>query len=145
MASRFDVVDIWVGRFASGEALHAYLAERPEHYADDTDTLPISQFAQDQGEWFIDHDFQCTVFVEDATDDMTHLLQESLISSDFGLLDTGQAGEAFLAALYKTQHGQPANSIILVYGEEVQHPRSLEGADDQWLHYLGRFHEMPSN
>jgi Immunity protein 22 len=144
LANDFSTVDIWLGRFPSSQALHEYLEERPEHYADDTDAVPISRFARDQGAWFIDHDFQCTMFVENPTEDITHLLRESLISSDFGPPDSSQVGEAFLAELYRRQHGEPVNSVILVYGDEVQQPRSLEG-QGYWLHYLGRFHEIQSN
>lgn len=141
MPNDFSSVDIWVGAFSSGDALHAYMAERPEHYADETQSLPISQLAEDMGAWFIDHDFECTMFASELTTDITHLLTESLVTDNFGLVHSGEIGEAFLAKLYTEQKGAPVNSIILVYGDEVRTPRSIE-KPEYWLHYLGRFHDL---
>ena len=142
MPNDFSSVDIWVGAFPSGDALHESMAERPEFYVDETETVPISSFAEDVGERFIDHDFECTMFVDEPTADIKHLLRESLISSDFGLADSNEMGEAFLAELYTKQKGTPVNSIILVYGDEVAAPKSIE-KPGYWLHYLGRFLEEP--
>jgi Immunity protein 22 len=140
MPNDFSSVDIWVGAFPSGEELHEYMAERPEHYADENDSVPISSFAEDMGEWFIDHDFECTMFVAEPTADIKHLLSESLISSDFGPANSSETGETFLAELYQGQNGAPVNSIILVYGDEVAAPMSIE-KPGYWLHYLGRFYD----
>jgi Immunity protein 22 len=140
MPNDFGSVDIWVGAFPSGDALYEYLAERPAFYADETDTLSISQLAEDMGERFIDHDFECTMFVDEPTADITYLLSESLVSSNFGLPGSVETGEAFLGELYTKQKGAPVNSIVLVYGDEVAAPKSVE-KPDYWLHYLGRFYE----
>ena len=113
------------------------MAERPKFYADETESVPISQLAEDMGARFIDHDFECTMFVNELTADITHLLSESILSSDFGPA-TGETGETFLAELYTKQKGALVNAIILVYGDEVQTPKSVE-KPDYWLHYLGRF------
>jgi hypothetical protein len=138
----FTSVDIWVGAFASSDALHAYMEERQAHFADETETVPISQLAEDMNAWFIDHDFECTMYVDEPTSDITMLLEESLIANGFGTQDGSGVGVPYMAARYVEQHGQPVNSIILVYGDEVQHPRSID-AQAYWLYYLGRFYETP--
>ena len=140
MPNDFTSVDIWVGLFPTSDALNAYIAERPEHYADETDTLPISQLAQDMHNWFIDHDFECIMFVEEPSPDISYLLQESLIHDNFGDINSSQFGEAFIAAQYTQQKGEAVNSMILVYGDEVNAPRSVQG-QDYWLHYIGRYFE----
>jgi Immunity protein 22 len=142
MPNDFTSVDIWVGVFVSGAALAEYVEERAAHYQDETDTLPISQLAEDMGKWFIDHDFLCTMFVEEPSTDITHLLTESLISDRFGDPDSGRFGEAFIAARYIEQRADAVNSCVLVYGDEVETPKSVTGTD-YWLQYIGRFYEQP--
>ena len=139
MPNDFTSVDIWVGAFSQADMFEAYVRERPEHFADETDTVPISDFAADVNAWFIDHDFQCNLMLEQATSDIRELLQESLLHADFGE-PNGRFGEAHLNERYARECGKPANAIILVYGDEIQHPQSVQG-DGYWLHYLGRFYE----
>src|SRR5262245_48363957 len=49
-----EFVSVWVGQFASEEAVDAYTAEQ---YDEDRDDEPISPFAADIGLKFYDHDF----------------------------------------------------------------------------------------
>jgi hypothetical protein len=140
MPNDFSSVDIWVGKFASSDALGEYLEERPEHYADETDSVSISQLAEDMEELFIDHDFECVMFIEEPNADISFLLQESLIHSEFGDPERQVFGISKIADLYQQQKGEPSNSIVLVYGDEINHPKSVTGTD-YWLHYLGRFYE----
>ena len=136
MADEFSRVHIWVGYFSPPDFLHGYVAERKEHFEDESDTVPISQFAEDTGAWFIDHDFLCIMFEEAATTDIRHLLEETLISSGFG--------DDAIAEQYSSKYGNPVNGIILVYGDEVQAPVSVL-KDVYQLYYLGRFYEQPSH
>jgi Immunity protein 22 len=135
VANEFSRVHIWLGDFSPPESLNDYVAERQEHYKDESDTVPISQFAADMNEWFIDHDFICIMFVEEATTDIRYLLQKSLISSDFG--------DETLAQKYLAEHGQSVNGIILVYGDEVQKPTSVT-KENYKVYYIGRFYDSSS-
>jgi Immunity protein 22 len=146
MPNDFSSVDIWVGLFTAadvGQAVFEYVQERDSHWQDGevNESVPISQLAEDMGESFIDHDFLCTMWISEPSNDITHLLLESLTSSDFGDPVSGQVGEAFIAARYLEQRSDAVNSMILVYGDEVQKPKSVLGAD-YWLHYVGRFYEQ---
>jgi hypothetical protein len=137
MANDFSSVDIWVGVFNSSDAVSEYIQERDSAWGDDS--IPISQLAEDMGQRFIDHDFLCTMFVAEPTNDITHLLIESLITTQFGDPNTGLVGEASIAARYLEQRSDPVNSMILVYGDDVRTPLSVTGAD-YWLHHVGRFY-----
>ena len=144
MANDFSSVDIWVGLFTSadvGQAVFEYVQERDSHWQDGevNDSVPISQLAEDMGQSFIDHDFLCTMWISEPTNDITHLLLESLITNRFGDPISGQVGEAFIAARYLEQRFDAVNSLILVYGDDVQNPKSVMGAD-YWLQYVGRFY-----
>jgi Immunity protein 22 len=130
--NEFSRVHIWLGHFSPPESLNDYVAERKEHFEDESDTVPISQFAADMSEWFIDHDFLCIMFVEKATTDIRYLLQETLISSDFG--------DEVIAKKYTKEYGKSVNGIILVYGDEVQKPTSVT-KDNYQLFYLRQFYE----
>jgi Immunity protein 22 len=150
MPNDFTSVDIWVGLFTSadvGQAVFEYVEERDSHWQDGrvnggvNDSAPISQLAEDMGESFIDHDFLCTMWISEPTNDIRHLLLESLITNQFGDPNTGEFGEAFIAARYLEQRSDAVNAMILVYGDEVQNPKSVTGTD-HWLHYVGRFYEQ---
>jgi Immunity protein 22 len=140
MPNDFSSVDIWVGKFASSDALGEYLEERPEHYADTFENIAISQLAEDMEELFIDHDFECVMFIEKPNPDISFLLRESLIHSKFGDPEKQLFGIPKIADLYQQQKREAVNSIVLVYGDETNHPKSVTG-NDYWLHYLGRFYE----
>jgi Immunity protein 22 len=141
MPNDFKSVDIWVGMFTSDAALSEYVEERPAHYQDETDSVQISQLAEDMGAWFIDHDFLCAVFIAELSLDITHLLAESLVSDRFGDPKTGRFGESFLAARYLEQRRDAVNSCVLIYGDKIETPKSVSGAE-YWLQYVGRFYEQ---
>jgi hypothetical protein len=124
MFTDFRKVDVWLGSFASEEALEEYLGET---YTDEEAT-PISAFAADQGETFYDHDFVESSFFDGTADVLTQLRGCSFARSYAEAVEARARAVAF----------GPLNTILLVWGEEISNPRSSEG-ETYSLHYVGRF------
>jgi hypothetical protein len=141
MWSGYAVVDIWVGFFTPLQTLFDYVEDQPAHWEDETDTVPVSKLAADMGEWFIDHDFVCAVWLEEPQASIAQLLEESMMHSEYGTRDGQHIGEAYIADVYAQQNGAATNAIVLVYDQDVQQPKSVQG-DGYWLHYIGRFYEQ---
>lgn len=124
MADEYRIVDIWVGTFASEGDLEAYLAES----YDEDDDAPISRFAADQGETFLDHDLMESSFHE-TPGDLSSLLTDHSFERSYR--------EAACAAFGRSG-APPANAVVLAFGAEVDAPRSASDASHS-LTYLGRF------
>jgi hypothetical protein len=122
MADEFATVSVWLGVFASEKHAEAYFEETYD------DELPISQFAREQGQRFYDHDFVERSFHE-RTNAVGSLLRGHSFSSSFGTSVTERARERAVP---------PANTVVLVWNHEVQHPRSVRGSDYS-LEFLGTF------
>lgn len=127
MATEYDVVDVFVGTFDSQEVLEQYLEET---YDQDEEDAPISAFAKDQGEAFYDHDF-----VESRFDDSAKSFVELGKRHSFSEYWLTRAEES-----YKAKQIGKVNVILLVFGGEIDEPKSASG-DGYQLHYLGRFDE----
>jgi len=123
MAKEFEVISIWFGRFPSEERLKRYMEETY-----DDGNAPISEFATDQEELFYDHDFVEFSF-RTPSQNAAELLADHSFSSSY----IPKAIEVF----HKRQLGQ-MNSVILVWGVEIDKPVSKSGYDYE-LHYLGTF------
>ena len=126
MAKEFEVVDVWVGRFATRLALVQYLHET---YDEDNDEKPISRLAVDMGQRSYDHDFSEHSYHDELSSDFLSRLAPHSYSKSFAQ----KAGDAFaLASVGKF------NTILLVWGEKIMRPASVHSGDYS-LHYLGRF------
>jgi hypothetical protein len=125
MTTEFEVVDVWVGRFSSDGAVEDYLRET---YGEDD--LPISRLASDMGQHFYDHDFLEHIYHREASDDLAALLHRHSFGKSYAL----QAD-----AVYRQQHVGTINTTLLMWGKEIERPRSARGADYE-LYYVGRFH-----
>jgi hypothetical protein len=125
MAAEHDVVDVFVGSFDSQERLEQYLEE---HYDEEDEDAPKSEFDKDQGETFCDHDFMESKF--DDTAKSFAQLSEGHSFSEYWFAPAESA--------YKAQKIAKANVILLVFGKEINEPRSVKGEGYQ-LQYLGRF------
>jgi hypothetical protein len=124
VAKEFEIVDVWVGRFPSADAVDAYFEET---YGDDD--RPISQFATDMGVRFYDHDFIEREFHDTPVSDLGAVLTEHSFSSSY----LSEVIEAFRARQIGT-----FNTVLLVWNEEIENPSSVAQAD-YTLHYIGRF------
>lgn len=126
MAAEYQVVDIWVGLFSSDEVFDKYFEE---NYDEDDEDAPITQFAADMKVNFYDHDFFESAHHEKPSSDLAMLLKDHSFSSSY----TPQA----VAAYQKLAPG-PVDSVVLLWGEEIETPQSVKG-EGYALHYLGRF------
>lgn len=128
MAKDFEQVDIWVGRFGSREGADAYFEEQ---YENDDDA--VSEFAGDQGEAFVDHDFMEREHHAPPETD----LGRALLGHSFAASYMAQAAAAFAERPFR-----PFDTVVLVWGDEVKMPASIS-RDRIELHYVGRFASDP--
>jgi len=129
MAAEYEIVDVWVGTFASEDDLEAYLAES---YDEDDEEAPASRFAADQGERFLDHDFLESSFHGTPGD-----LADLIAGHSFAESYREAAGAAFASS-----GSPPVNAVVLAFGAEVSAPRSVSDASHT-VTYLGRFASDP--
>ena len=125
MSEKWDVVDVWVCRFPSEEAVEVYFEET---YGQEED-VPISAFAADMGHWYYDHDFVYREF----HDPPAQALEEALERCPQLEGVHPQLLEAFRASPLS-----PFNLFLVAFGREIEEPKSIE-LPDRNLHYLGRF------
>lgn len=125
MAEEYRVVDLWVGAFASEDDFRAYLSES---YDEDDGDTPISRFAADQGQDFLDHDFIESGFHATAGD-----LADLIATHSFAASYRVAASDAFVSSGVGS-----ANAVVLAFGRAVSAPRSVEHPS-YTLTYLGRF------
>lgn len=133
MASEFEIVDIWVGRFADEER-HAQYFE--EHYDEENEDAPLNQFCEDMGETFCDHDFLGGAVTDENSDDLNALMWDCPWSDSY-------ASPAVTAYEAKQKEIGEINAVVLVFGKEISNPKDAHrpGVD---LFYLGRFPCDPS-
>ncbi len=129
MAAEYDIVDLWVGTFASKRALNAYLKETHD---EDNEDAPISPFARDLGQSFYDHDFMEVGF-RTSTKTLEKLCEGHSFVENF----LPQA-----AAAYQKAGLSQANTLIMVFGKEIDHPQTIRGEGFE-LHYLGQYDTRP--
>jgi hypothetical protein len=82
MGDAFKTVQVWVGRFPTEDRFAKYIGES---YSEDSesDHLPISEFASDQGGMYYDHDFMEARFLHEATGDLRDLVGPHSFSSSY--------------------------------------------------------------
>lgn len=127
MANR--TVDIWAGFFESQQRYESYL----EEIYDDDDSTPLSEFADDMGEFFYDHDFFETSFHQVSTDDLKAILQDHSYADSY---------VTFAQAAFETRK-RAVNAVLLMWNEEgefdqIKQPKSVSKAGIELI-YLGRF------
>lgn len=127
MDEEYRLVDIWVGNFISRKEFESYL----ELTYDAAEEFECS-FASDQGIDHLDEDHLESSFHRSSKKCKTLLKDHSYWESYLV-----EAEEAF-----KPLGGRSFNSIVLVFGGEVEVPRSVQ-AESYSLIYLGRFHCDP--
>lgn len=126
MADEYRVVDVWVGQFPTEGAFEGYLRET---YREDDDDSPITQFAADMGETFYDHDLTEAAYHEVPSNDLATLIEDHSFASSYA--------REVMAAYQRSAPGA-VNVVILVWGREIERPRSVEGVGYS-LRYLGQF------
>ena len=132
MTKEFQVVDVWLCRFPSVEAVDAYFEET---YDEENYDRPISQFAADMGERFYDHDYiERGDFHEPPVSDVARVVALHSFSSSY----LSQVVEAF-----RLKPFAPFNTVLLVWNREIAHPVSI-AKPGRTLHYLGRFSSDPA-
>lgn len=133
MAPEFERVDVWLGRFGSEEALDRYFDET---YGEDD--APISRFAADMDATFYDHDLVERVF-RPASHDPLALLEGLSFADEFARHAATRWHEAQRSALpHRPPDAPPLDVVVLVFGGEIDAPRSVL-ADDHELHHVGQF------
>ena len=121
-----EVVDLWLGRCPSAEAVDRYFQET---YSDDDIETPISEFAADMGLIFYDHDLMERGFRDTPTASVAEALAGHSFSSSYVLA----------AADVLTAKQLPMfNVVVLVWGCEIERPRSV-ARPPLFLDYVGRF------
>lgn len=121
---------IWIARFDSEAAFAEYLDERlieEEDEEEEGETPPISQFAEDQGETFYDHDLVSGAFLgEPGTASLIECwnLPENIVKRVTKAID--KLGVT------------TANASIVADGKEFADPNSATG-DGYELWYVGQF------
>ena len=118
---------IWVGLFA--KSLEGYFEEI---YPEDDDEIPISKFAEEQGQLYYDHDFVELSFLKKPTG-----LRKLIDGHSY----SDQYIDAVIEAAAKVGF-ESANVFVMGDSEEFEAPRSVEGEDYQ-LTYLGVFEYTP--
>ncbi|MBC8066217.1 MAG: immunity 22 family protein [Chlorobia bacterium] len=118
-----SLVDVWVGFIKSKRDFNAYIKE---FYGDDDET--ISQFAEDQGETFYDHDF-----VEAEHFGKPKELREVLkpLSHSSGFIDEAARIASSVITFIP-------NCVFADYDHQFKNPRSVENGGISFM-YLGRF------
>jgi len=124
MADECNTVDVWVGRFPSSASADAYF-----HEQFDDEQRPVSAFAGDQGELFIDHDFMEHESRDSPSADLAGGLSRASFSSSY---------VREVVAAFGTSPVSSFDTVVLVWGKQIKQPVSVnkESVD---LHYLGRF------
>jgi hypothetical protein len=125
MESPWDVVDVWVGSFRDAAAFAEYCEELERDDPDD----PISQFADDMGQVFIDHDLFLGLFHDPPGEDLAVRLGKHTV---------GAAASVAAEAEYRRQGLGLFNATITVFGEDVKNPRSVVRRHYR-LDYVGQF------
>ena len=124
-------VQCFIGYFPNSEAFSTYI---DEHYVDNDEDEdfddPISKFCEDQGVFFIDHDFMESQFIDDPSK-----IKESLAAASYA--------ESFVQAVitaYESAQlpGLPNCQIYLYEESQLNTPKSIHSSD-YWLYYLGAF------
>lgn len=117
------ILDIWVGFFEPG-----YQGKYFEENYDQDDDSPISEFAGDQGESWIDHDFMEIGF-NDSPKDISDLVKGYSWSDKYVSELTLKVEESKIARY---------NSFVLLDSGQVKKPCSVNKKGIK-LHYMGQF------
>jgi hypothetical protein len=125
VANEWDVVDLWVGSFASAKAVEEYFNET---YGQD-DGIPISSFAAEMGQWFYDHDF----VYQEFHDPPAQTLEEAL--ERWSQLSWAHAR---MLQAFRASPCTPFNLFLVAFGQSIERPKSVDQPGRR-LHYLGRF------
>ncbi len=117
---------VWLGYFAQPEYQQQYFEE---HYNEDIN-VPISLFADEQYETWIDHDYMEVVF-EASPSSIQDLVEDSSLQDEH--IDE-------LARRIREHRITRFNTLVIIDSEQINDPRSVykEGVE---LHYLGQFVE----
>lgn len=126
-----DRVTIWFGFFPSEEELEDYLREEHE-----PDEAPWSPFAEDAGVSLVDVHRIESSFLEEPTGDVRALLDGHDIPP--GLVEAADA-------CWEATGGQVlVNAVIIVWGEAVEVPRSVE-TEEYAIVIVGSFAAAPGS
>ncbi|HET7489221.1 MAG TPA: immunity 22 family protein [Acidimicrobiales bacterium] len=125
----YEVVDVWLGRFADKAAADTYFEETYDDPADDEEQ-PISPFAADMAETFYDHDFMEWQFHPHGVSDLRTALADHSFSSSYV--------SSVVSAAAPLTEPDPVNVVLLVWGREIETPISVR-TPAMSLVYVGRF------
>jgi hypothetical protein len=129
VAVEFEVVDVWLGQFASEKAANNYFEETYSK------RRPISRFAADMAERFYDHDFVEREYHPEGISDLSQALAGHSFSASYLANVIEAASRVDLPA--------PLNTVLLVWGREIEAPVSVR-TPRMSLVYIGRFDCDPS-
>lgn len=121
---RQETLDIWVGYFENNRC-GSYFEEK---YDEDDDDAPVSEFAGDQEERFIDHDFMEVGF-KDSPSSIAELVAGHSWSEEYEDELTNRVRQKNIARF---------NSFVFVTAGEVNEPRSVS-KDGVELQFMGKF------
>jgi hypothetical protein len=119
-----EILDIWVGYFPPGRQPEYF----KEIYDEEDDDAPISEFAADQGEVWLDHDFM-ELGSKDSPDGIKDLVAGYSWSDQYADELTNRVNE---------QGIERFNSFVLLTAGEVSTPCSVHKNGVE-LHYMGQF------
>ncbi len=116
-------LDIWLGYFESHEHQQRYFKE---DYSEEDG--PISEFADDQYETWIDHDFM-EITYSDTNNDINELIEDT----SFDNLHSSELNRRTNESNIKQ-----FNTLVILKAKQIDDPRSIY-KDGMALHYLGQF------
>ncbi|MFW2383273.1 MAG: immunity 22 family protein, partial [Acidimicrobiales bacterium] len=125
---------VWVGSFASAARFSSYVDERLNR----GEGTPLSEFAQDQGETWYDHDWIEVCFGDSGPVGPAALIRRLSFSDRY-------ASSAIAEA--ERQRIGPVNGAITINASAITNPTSVSGVGYD-LHFLGSFdpndYEIPT-
>lgn len=124
---RTEKSHFWVGKFDTESIYFDFVGEDDSRYKlEDYDDVPVSKFAESQGEIWIDHDFMESGFEEPNADIKVQFNKYSY--SNFW----GEEFEKRCSKLGESAH----NVLVFITDHQIEKPRSVSGKGFT-LDYLG--------
>ena len=115
---RTEKSHFWIGRFESEELYFDFVGEDDSRYElDDYDDVPVSKFAESQGEVWIDHDFMESGFEA----------PQSSLAKQFDKYSYSYNWGRELEKKCVNLKSENTNALIFLNEDQISNPKSVEG------------------
>ncbi|AXT59258.1 hypothetical protein D1816_02470 [Aquimarina sp. AD10] len=124
---RTEKSHFWIGKFESEKLYYDFVGEDDSRYElEDYDDVPVSKFAESQGEIWIDHDFMESGF-EKPIKDIKNQFKKYSYSYNWGTEFENR---------YSKLNESEYNTLIFINADQIKNPRSIKDTGIV-LKYLG--------